>query len=188
MSDWRHHAACREQDPALFFPDGNSSPALVQIGVAKAVCRRCPVIDLCLQWALEAGQEFGVWGGLSEGERRAMRRRAAQPAIDFGDIDAEINAPKAPRKGRTLQAVWADRTVPFHGGLHLAWTGGPSISYAGRSHTARQVAFIVDRGRRPDGPVQRLCEAEGCVLPRHLADGPELQEKAAQLVAEAGAG
>ena len=76
--DFRHRAVCREEDPELFFPIGNTGPALLQIEEAKAVCRRCPVIEQCLQWALEAGQHDGVWGGLSEDERRAMRRRAAR--------------------------------------------------------------------------------------------------------------
>ncbi|MFD6185662.1 WhiB family transcriptional regulator [Streptomyces goshikiensis] len=77
--DWRHHAACRETDPELFFPIGNTGPALLQIEEAKAVCRRrCPVMEQCLQWALDTNQTDGVWGGLSEGERRAMTRRAAR--------------------------------------------------------------------------------------------------------------
>lgn len=76
--DWRHNAVCREEDPELFFPIGNTGPALLQIEEAKAVCRRCPVIEQCLQWALESGQDSGVWGGLSEDERRAMKRRAAR--------------------------------------------------------------------------------------------------------------
>ncbi|GGO85602.1 hypothetical protein GCM10012280_19760 [Wenjunlia tyrosinilytica] len=76
--DWRHRAVCREEDPELFFPIGNTGPALLQIEEAKAVCRRCPVMEQCLQWALESGQDAGVWGGLSEDERRAMKRRAAR--------------------------------------------------------------------------------------------------------------
>jgi WhiB family redox-sensing transcriptional regulator len=78
MSDWRHRAACRDEDPELFFPIGNTGPALLQIEDAKAVCRRCDVIDQCLQWALESGQDAGVWGGMSEDERRALKRRAAR--------------------------------------------------------------------------------------------------------------
>jgi WhiB family redox-sensing transcriptional regulator len=70
--DWRHDSACRDEDPELFFPIGNTGPALLQIEEAKAVCRRCDVIDECLQWALETGQDAGVWGGLSEDERRAL--------------------------------------------------------------------------------------------------------------------
>jgi WhiB family redox-sensing transcriptional regulator len=76
--DWRHQAQCKDEDPELFFPVGNAGPALLQTEEAKAVCRRCPVMDHCLQWALETGQEAGVWGGLSEDERRSMRRRAAR--------------------------------------------------------------------------------------------------------------
>lgn len=76
--DWRHRAACRDEDPELFFPIGNTGPALLQIEEAKAVCRRCEVIDSCLQWALETGQDAGVWGGMSEDERRALKRRNAR--------------------------------------------------------------------------------------------------------------
>ena len=46
--DWRHRAACRDEDPELFFPVGTSGPALLQITEAKAVCRRCPVNTECL--------------------------------------------------------------------------------------------------------------------------------------------
>jgi WhiB family redox-sensing transcriptional regulator len=73
--DWRHGAACKDEDPELFFPIGTTGPAVFQTEEAKAVCRRCDVREQCLQWALETGQEFGVWGGLSEDERRTLKRR-----------------------------------------------------------------------------------------------------------------
>jgi WhiB family transcriptional regulator, redox-sensing transcriptional regulator len=76
--DWRHRAICRDEDPELFFPIGNTGPALLQIEQAKSVCRRCPVMQECLAWALEGGQDAGVWGGLSEDERRALKRRNAR--------------------------------------------------------------------------------------------------------------
>lgn len=76
--DWRHRAACLDEDPELFFPIGNSGPAIVQIEQAKRVCNRCEVIDTCLRWALETGQDAGVWGGLSEDERRSLKRRSAR--------------------------------------------------------------------------------------------------------------
>ena len=75
--DWRHHAACRDVDPELFFPIGNTGPALLQIDEAKQVCRSCPVTESCLRWALESGQDAGVWGGTSEDERRALKSRTA---------------------------------------------------------------------------------------------------------------
>ena len=76
--DWRHQSACRHEDPELFFPVGNTGPAITQIEEAKKVCNRCIVKDACLAWALESGQDAGVWGGLSEDERRALKRRAAR--------------------------------------------------------------------------------------------------------------
>ena len=49
-----------------------------QIDKAKAVCGRCSVTEMCLQYALDTSQDSGVWGGLSEDERRALKRRAAR--------------------------------------------------------------------------------------------------------------
>jgi WhiB family transcriptional regulator, redox-sensing transcriptional regulator len=71
--DWRFRAACRTEDLEMFFPVGASGPALRQLAGAKSVCRRCPVLLQCRVWALSTGQETGVWGGLSAGERRVMR-------------------------------------------------------------------------------------------------------------------
>lgn len=80
MSDWRFEASCLEEDPELFFPIGNTGPAVLQIEEAKAVCHRCPVAETCLNWALDPDtrQDHGVWGGMSEDERRSMKRRAAR--------------------------------------------------------------------------------------------------------------
>lgn len=72
--DWVQRARCRDEDPELFFPIGTSGPAAEQIERAKAVCMQCPVRAECLEWALATGQDAGVWGGLSEEERRALRR------------------------------------------------------------------------------------------------------------------
>jgi WhiB family transcriptional regulator, redox-sensing transcriptional regulator len=75
MDDWRDDAACRHEDPDLFFPIGSSGPTLMQTEQAKAVCHRCSVREECLRWALDTEQFIGVWGGTSEMERRALRRR-----------------------------------------------------------------------------------------------------------------
>ncbi len=76
--DWRHRAICRDEGPELSFPVGTSGPALLQIAEAKTVCRRCPAVTECLTWALESGQDAGVWGGMSEDERRALKQRNAR--------------------------------------------------------------------------------------------------------------
>ncbi|MER6349957.1 WhiB family transcriptional regulator [Streptomyces sp. NPDC001595] len=80
MTNWRNQAACLREDPDLFFPIGTSGPALMQTEQAKAICRRCPVREPCLQYALDSDQAIGVWGGTSETERRAIRRRASRSA------------------------------------------------------------------------------------------------------------
>ncbi|WP_432031514.1 WhiB family transcriptional regulator [Streptomyces antibioticus] len=76
MDNWRESAECRHEDPDLFFPIGTSGPALLQTEQAKAVCRRCPVREACLDRAMNTDQTLGVWGGTSESERRAIKRRA----------------------------------------------------------------------------------------------------------------
>ena len=76
--NWRDEAECLRIDPELFFPVGTSGPALVQIQEAKSVCRRCPVVDECLRWALDSGEETGIWGGTDEDERILIRRRRSR--------------------------------------------------------------------------------------------------------------
>jgi WhiB family redox-sensing transcriptional regulator len=73
--DWRDHAACRDADPELFFPDGDVRSARAQVKTAKLICRGCPVSAICLDWALASGQEAGIWGGLTEDERRRLHHR-----------------------------------------------------------------------------------------------------------------
>lgn len=77
---WRDASACRGlgEDSELFFPVGEGHAAKAQEEQAKAVCRGCPVWQQCLVWALETRQDSGVWGGLSEGERRKLHRREAR--------------------------------------------------------------------------------------------------------------
>ena len=53
---WRDRAACLGVDPELFFPIGNTGPALLQIEEAKVVCGRCEVVEPCLSWAVESRQ------------------------------------------------------------------------------------------------------------------------------------
>ena len=79
---WRDEAACRDTSPDLFFPIGTTGPALDQIAEAKLVCDDCLVQQECLEFALLTNQDSGVWGGLSEEERRAIRkaRREARRA------------------------------------------------------------------------------------------------------------
>jgi WhiB family transcriptional regulator, redox-sensing transcriptional regulator len=72
--DWRSRAACIDEDPELFFPIGTTGPAVEQAEIAKRVCDRCDVREECLEFALATNQDAGVWGGLTEDERRALKR------------------------------------------------------------------------------------------------------------------
>jgi WhiB family redox-sensing transcriptional regulator len=72
--EWVHQARCRDEDPELFFPVGNTGPSAFQVDAAKSICERCGVRSECLEWALATGQDAGVWGGFSEEERRALKR------------------------------------------------------------------------------------------------------------------
>lgn len=76
---WVQQALCAETDPEEFFPEKNVG----NTRMARAVCARCPVTAECLEDALARNERFGVWGGLSERERREVarqRRTAAQTA------------------------------------------------------------------------------------------------------------
>ena len=72
---WQNRAACRDEDPGLFFPIWNAGAELAHIAEAKVICHRCEVVETCLKWAIESHQDDGVWGGLSADERRALKRR-----------------------------------------------------------------------------------------------------------------
>jgi WhiB family redox-sensing transcriptional regulator len=75
--DWRDRAACLTEDPELFFPVGTTSDEdIYKIIDAKAICTRCEVRTKCLAWALENGMSHGIWGGMTEDERRALKRES----------------------------------------------------------------------------------------------------------------
>lgn len=67
--DWTSQAVCSQTDPEAFYPEKGGSTK-----EAKRVCLGCPVRKKCLQWALDHDERFGVWGGLSERERRRLTR------------------------------------------------------------------------------------------------------------------
>jgi WhiB family redox-sensing transcriptional regulator len=72
--DWRTSAACRYVDPDLHFPESTKSGSRAHFDEAKRVCAGCLVREVCLEWALDTGQNDGVWGAKSPRQRRKMRR------------------------------------------------------------------------------------------------------------------
>ncbi len=74
---WRDKALCRDTDPELFFPVGTTGQALIAMAHAKRVCSECTVTGDCLDFALDTNQDSGIWGGMTEEERRGIRRQRA---------------------------------------------------------------------------------------------------------------
>lgn len=79
---WRRAAACQGIDPGLFFPSRGES-----VAEAKEVCAGCVVTTECARYALDSGQRFGIWGGLTERERRRLRS-SLRAAIVAGEVSA----------------------------------------------------------------------------------------------------
>ncbi len=69
---WMVFGACRGQDPDLFFPQ-----TALEAEHAVAICATCAVRSDCLEYSLEAGERFGIWGGVTEKQRRRLLRRPA---------------------------------------------------------------------------------------------------------------
>lgn len=94
---WQEHAACRGMDQRIFFGGERmeSDGRHIDVSRAVAVCERCPVRIDCLSYAMDVGEIHGVWGGLTENERRRSRRKrrgkGTRPRVDVG---------KAPRSSR----------------------------------------------------------------------------------------
>jgi WhiB family redox-sensing transcriptional regulator len=69
--DWQERALCAQTDPEAFFPEKGGSTR-----EAKRICLGCDVRSECLEYALAHDERFGIWGGLSERERRKLKKRA----------------------------------------------------------------------------------------------------------------
>lgn len=152
--EWRDSAACRTApDPEIFFPVGESIPALQQAEDAKRICHRCPVMDQCLNWALSTRQDMGVLGGLDERERARLHGRRLHH-----------NVPAKPR--RTPAGILAERAVELPGG-HMTWPGSSPVSFHGWDFTPAQLAWFVAYGVRPAGHLRATCGHPGCITAEH---------------------
>ena len=168
-TDWLTTAPCRT-DPDTMFDTTDAG-----VEAAKEFCRRCPAVERCLQWALDTGEEHGVWGGMSEKERRALKRRGARPV----SIDEFTGTHEPRRTVTTFEEAWDLYTRPD--GEHTLWIG-PKVIYRPRPQsqiTPNRLSFTLDRGHEPEGDVKRTCLVDGCVNPGHLADRTERAAHAA---------
>ena len=72
---WQHKALCSQTDPEAFFPEKGGSTR-----DAKRVCAQCEVREQCLKWAIDHDERFGIWGGMSERERRRYKKERRERA------------------------------------------------------------------------------------------------------------
>ena len=111
---WQIQANCMGVDPDLFFPERGASTR-----EAKEVCRGCVVREDCLEYALANGEKFGIWGGMSERERRRLRRaRALQrrdrgPAPPSRPLEPARAADQEPPSSRRASTVWSSARPEF---------------------------------------------------------------------------
>lgn len=153
---WREQAACAADglDPETWFPVGEGPVAQQQTEDAKHICYQCPVIDACLRWAMESGQDTGVWGGLDEKERHNLRRRTRRAQASDNELQ-ELAA-----------ALLREHSVPV--GDHSEWRGPVSIRIKGIVTTGKRIAWIAKHGARPDAALIADCGHQACILPAHM--------------------
>lgn len=168
--DWRDQAACRTENPDLWFPAGDSGPYFKAIEQAKQICARCPVAVACLQYAATAGIDSGIFGGLTEQERRTIRKSARRQGIPLDE--AATRKKEKVTRPTTMVGIFDANTAPLNGG-HAEWVGTRKVSFKGQTFTPKQFAFTFDRGRAPDGRITSECGITNCILPAHLKDQQE---------------
>ena len=95
--DWRHDARCRDEDPDTLFVQG------AQQRDVREVCRSCPVRTECLAHALDNRIRFGVWGGMTERERRALLKRRPDVVSWSALLEAARRAALRPQQSAPRQ-------------------------------------------------------------------------------------
>lgn len=162
---WRDHALCATPQYRghvnLWFPHPTDTEGTA---AAKRVCAACPVIAACLASALDERIGDGIFGGLTHTERISYRRNRTR---NQRNQPMPGRVPQAAPK--TLAEAFIRRTQRTEDG-HLLWYGSQQMKFQGAKYTALQAAFIVGRGREPEGPVRRTCGRE-CYRGDHLTDG-----------------
>lgn len=156
------HAPCQTHDPERWFPNGTDTEGQRR---AKELCATCPVVVECLQYALDNGEDYGVWGGLSEQERANARRRARAAA----DRTTPPVPPAAKKQPRGLYAARArERLDPdrVYSGVEIGVildTTNPSAAIGALSSRGviRKVGhvYITQSGRSRTRPTYQLVVA-----------------------------
>ena len=153
---WWFAGLCAQTDPELFFPETGGS-----VREAKAVCAGCPVRAQCLAHALAHGERYGVWGGLSEPERRRLKQADAPTSPSTASrppAPAEVDEVVVARlvAGHPVTGVCRDEVAQAAIGLHRAGVGARQVATR-LGVTTRQVERWLARYRGG----QPLCPRAG---------------------------
>lgn len=119
-ADWMRDGLCAQTDPALFFPEGRAGAITSQTKQAKSICNRCPVKDECRQWALETGEQNGVWGGVSEAELRSQARRGRRQSGVAKCLESQAVIEQRVAEGASHRQIGQELGVP-HTAVGRAW-------------------------------------------------------------------
>lgn len=122
VEDWREKAACLEYDPELWWPIGTTGPAVSQIQLAVTVCSRCEVRSDCLAYALDNSITEGVWGGLSEEDRRSHKRRTDRVRREAERAEQDQAPPPVQRQASAEARKQARALVPAEDTLYVITT------------------------------------------------------------------
>lgn len=152
--------ACRHLDPALFFP-WKGQPT----GGAKKVCAGCRVREPCLEYSLAIPERFGIWGGLTEGERRRLRRsrRRAADAATMADVAVDTDVPvtangaSAPETEQAVSLPAANGSAGTDAPAASPGASGRSCAICGGDLGPKQTTVC---GRRCSSELGRRIQAE----------------------------
>lgn len=162
---WHTQAACAapqfKAHEDLWFARPGDQQAM---DAAKRICRSCPVMQECGQYALAERIEHGVWGGMTNAQRMAIRRSATRRSRAKPLTSATGKQPPP----QTLEEAFNRRAHHTDDG-HILWEGNVTFKFKGTAHNALRLAFTLGHGREPEGPVDRTCDRV-CFAAEHLID------------------
>lgn len=164
---WRERAACATPgtNTDAFFASERESELVDE---ARATCNRCPVRANCLTSAYTDREEWGIWGGTTNRERRTYLRKA-NGNIRFAVVEATGDT------YTLLRQLYDQHARPE--GDHVLWTDERHwINVRGKPYTVNQLAWIALHRRPAEGRVQRACDIDGCVARACLTDGAKRKE------------
>jgi WhiB family redox-sensing transcriptional regulator len=126
---WQRHGACHGMNPKvadrIFFPTARNFAAADQ---AKSICARCPILETCLNAALDTGTKEGIWGGRTEAERQVLHAKVAH-RLEYRRVRAVVAGRDIPLSTRERQAVAREAVLRGWSAQRLATVLGFTVKH-----------------------------------------------------------